>query len=56
MGSGTTAVASHREGRDFLGFEKNDDFFEMAMKRIKLEKRQLTFFEKDLDKGLHSVI
>jgi site-specific DNA-methyltransferase (adenine-specific) len=34
MGSGTTAVAAQRCGRDFVGFELNPDYCEMIQKRL----------------------
>jgi site-specific DNA-methyltransferase (adenine-specific) len=34
MGSGTTGVACKRIGRDFIGFEKDPTYFEIAKKRI----------------------
>jgi site-specific DNA-methyltransferase (adenine-specific) len=39
MGSGTTGVAAVRSGRDFIGFELDVDFFNIAQKRISDEKR-----------------
>lgn len=44
MGSGTTAIAAIREKRHFIGFELNAEYYEKAMKRIKLERQQLTLF------------
>jgi DNA modification methylase len=34
MGSGTTGVACAKTGRDFIGIEKDPDYFEIAEKRI----------------------
>ena len=34
MGSGTTGVACKRLGRDFIGIEINEEYFEIAKKRI----------------------
>lgn len=42
MGSGTTAIAALREGRHFIGFELNTEYFEIAQKRIQQEQQQLT--------------
>lgn len=42
MGSGTTAVAALREGRHYIGFELNTEYFEIAQKRIQQEQQQLT--------------
>lgn len=38
MGSGTTAVACIRSGRDFIGFELDAGYCEMADRRILQEK------------------
>lgn len=37
MGSGSTGVACKRLGRDFIGFELNKDYFEIAKERIDSE-------------------
>lgn len=42
IGSGTTAVAAIQEGRNFIGFEKEEKYFHMAQKRI-AEARQTLF-------------
>ena len=34
MGSGSTGVAAINTGRDFIGFEKEQNFFEISQKRI----------------------
>ena len=34
MGSGTTAVAAINTGRNFIGFEREQDYFDIAQKRI----------------------
>ncbi len=44
MGSGSTGVACVNTGRDFIGIELNKEYFEIATKRIKEHKQQLTFF------------
>ena len=41
MGSGTTAIAAIREGRNFIGFETNEEYYEKACKRIKKEQASL---------------
>ena len=44
LGSGTTAVAALREKRHFIGFELNRDYYDIALRRIKLEQQQQTLF------------
>ena len=44
IGSGTTAVAALREKRHFIGFELNRDYYDIALRRIKLEQQQLCLF------------
>ncbi len=38
MGSGTTGIACKNTGRDFIGIELNEEYFQIAEKRIKEEK------------------
>ena len=38
MGSGTTGVIAKRQNKGFIGFEIDKDYFEIAKKRINLEK------------------
>lgn len=40
MGSGTTAIACIKEHRHFLGFEINKEYFNIAQRRIALERQQ----------------
>lgn len=35
MGSGTTALAAQKQGRNFYGFEKQKEFYDLANERIK---------------------
>lgn len=44
MGSGTTAIAAMREKRDFIGFELDQNFYEVCQQRIDDE---VNFIEKD---------
>ena len=45
MGSGTTGVACVRLGRKFIGIEKERDYFDIAVKRIKDEIDRFALFE-----------
>ncbi len=41
MGTGTTAVAAAKSGRNSIGFEIDDHYFEMARKRLEMESSSL---------------
>ena len=41
MGSGTACIAAIKEGRHYIGIEKNDKYFAVAEQRIKEENQQL---------------
>lgn len=43
MGSGTTCVAAIKENRKYIGMELNEKYFDIAKKRIDLEKSQPAF-------------
>lgn len=47
MGSGSTGVACVNTGRDFIGIEKDDKYFEVAEERIRKaeEERQLAYMD-----------
>lgn len=45
MGSGTTAIAAMRTGRDFCGFEMNENYFQSLTLRIRAEKERLDSLE-----------
>lgn len=44
MGSGTTGVAAVQMGRDFIGIEREEKYFQIACKRIDDAQRQGDFF------------
>jgi len=44
LGSGTTAVACINTGRNFIGIEKDADYFEIAQKRVKEAQGQARLF------------
>jgi site-specific DNA-methyltransferase (adenine-specific) len=41
MGSGTTAIAAIKEKRNFVGYEINEEYINLANKRIEAEKEKL---------------
>lgn len=43
-GSGTTAIASFKEHRNFIGSELNEDYYKQALQRIKDETAQTVLF------------
>jgi site-specific DNA-methyltransferase (adenine-specific) len=44
MGSGSTGVAAVQMGRDFIGIERDQRWFDVACKRIEVAQRQGDFF------------
>ena len=44
MGSGTTGVAAVQMGRDFIGIEREEKYFDIACKRIEDAQRQQDLF------------
>ena len=44
MGSGTTALASIKLGRHYIGSEISEKYVSMANEKIRIEKSQLTLF------------
>jgi site-specific DNA-methyltransferase (adenine-specific) len=40
MGSGSTGKASVREGMDFIGIEREDEYMEIAKTRIEHEEKK----------------
>jgi site-specific DNA-methyltransferase (adenine-specific) len=43
-GTGTTCIAAKKNGRDYIGFEKEKKYFELANRRISEETAQLSLF------------
>ena len=44
MGSGSTGMAAKDEGFDFIGIEKEEEYFEIAQSRIKVTAPLMEFF------------
>lgn len=44
MGSGTTAVACMNTDRQYIGFELDEDYYQMANERLETHKAQLSLF------------
>ena len=47
MGSGTTAIASIRAGRGWIGIEKSAKYCQMAKERIAVEERRQSLFTQE---------
>ena len=45
LGSGTTAIAAHRLGRHCIGIELNEEYYNIAKKRIDEETAQISLFD-----------
>lgn len=45
MGSGTTAIACMKANRNYIGFEKDEKYFNIIQRRIKNYKSQLKLFQ-----------
>ncbi len=46
IGSGTTAIAAYNTGRRFIGMEKDEDIYKMAVNRIDTETKQKSLWPK----------
>jgi site-specific DNA-methyltransferase (adenine-specific) len=44
LGSGSSAIAAHYAGHDFVGCELDEDYYKAAMKRFELETSQIDMF------------
>jgi DNA modification methylase len=54
MGSGSTGVACKNTNRNFIGIEKDENYFNIAQKRIKGDEPNPNAFEKSKERGLFS--
>lgn len=52
-GSCSTGIAAHRTGRDFIGFEKDKEYYDIAKKRLNAEIAQMNVFDlmREIDAG-----
>jgi len=46
LGSGSSAIAAHYSGYDFVGIELDEDYYKAAVKRFNEETRQIDIFQK----------
>ena len=44
IGSGTTAIACIKSGRNYIGFEINKNFYDKAVQRVEIETAQQTLW------------
>lgn len=44
-GSGSTAIAAHNTGRNFIGYEIEKEYFDISIKRLEHHQSQLSFFQ-----------
>ena len=51
MGSGTTGVACHNMGKEFIGIEREPKYFDIACKRIEKAQKQIQLFKPTLGNG-----
>ena len=54
MGSGSTGAACRNTGRSFIGIEKDENYFNIAVTRIKGTKPNPNNFKKVEERGLFS--
>ena len=45
LGSGTTAIAAINTKRNFIGFELNKEYFEIAQNRIEERQNQISLLD-----------
>lgn len=48
-GSGTTAIACHNLGLDFIAVEIDDDYFKDSVERLNEAKRQIKFIQREVE-------
>ncbi|OQA37971.1 MAG: Modification methylase DpnIIB [Parcubacteria group bacterium ADurb.Bin316] len=45
VGSASSLIACHRLGFEYIGFELDTDYYNLAQERLEAEKAQMTFFD-----------
>ena len=50
VGSASSLVAFHRNGYQYIGFEKDPYYYDLASKRLDLEKAQLSIFDLGIER------
>jgi len=53
LGSGSSAIAAHYAGLDFVGCELDQEYFDAATKRFKEETRQMSLFKPEKVRTKH---
>ena len=50
VGSASSLIACHRSGFDYVGFEKDKKYYDLAKKRLDAEKAQLSIFDMGIER------
>ncbi len=45
VGSGSSLIACHRQGLEYVGFEIDPEYYKAAFKRLETEKAQMNIFD-----------
>ena len=56
MGSGTTAAMAIDQGRDYIGFEIDDEYYQLCQSRLKTLGARLTSFLEDTEENDTEVV
>ena len=50
VGSASSLIACHNMGYEYIGFEKDEHYYDLASKRLEREKSQMTLFDFGIDR------
>ncbi len=50
VGSASSLIACHNMGFDYIGFEKDQHYYDLASKRLEQEKAQMTLFDFEIER------